>query len=414
MGCSNPKHFFAKRHGRFTIIPPGTILPGQTAPIDPRFAGIKGGWHEGELLALDCGRCKSCLFKLLMSRTGAMLSESQYAPQVAALTLTYGRDPGELTDTRADNAHKMLLPRHIREFRERLRRDSHYGKFRTVIAGEYGELRGRAHWHCIIFKDGDDGEFPEFDYGNKFAHFKHWPHGTSYADRDPGQKAFEYVCAYILKSMAGNKAGSSYMPGVQDVYISASKRPVMGYRHFINQARLAADFMIPPSFQYLPPGANRKYSYTMKDRSRDLYIDAYLDTLADIAPNDPSFGALRRPLMADPQGVAFGRPDDPWMTKAVLDGLRRREALLNPDDPAKLLRAEKAEHAEKIAEQAARAVRHEALERQRRDAAAVQRKLQANRELQVSFRDDPDDPFWDDWDAGAHARAVSKGEWWKI
>lgn len=409
MACRSPRAFFATRGGRFMLVPDGSILPGQDAPVHPDFSGIKGGFHRGEPLKLDCGVCRSCVFKSLMAKVGAMLCESSKSVDTAFLTLTYGRDAGSPTDDRADGAHKVLHPPHIRDFRESLRKDRHYGSFRSVIAGEYGDLFGRAHFHVILF--GEKGTFPQFDYNNPLGHFKHWPHGHVKAVPQPGAKAFTYTAEYALKGLAALRGSPHYKPETSQVYISASQRPVLGYGHFIDQAIRTAEYAIPPSFNYMPPGGNPNYRYTMKDRARDLFMDHYLDRLFQAYPDDPSFKALHLPLMAEPSGIAFGRRDDPWMTKAVFDGLRRRQDRLNPDNPAKLLRAEKAAFLEKISEQVASASREEKRQAEQREAARVQRAHARNRALQVSFRSDPDDPFWDDFDADRSAVAALRS--WK-
>lgn len=409
MACHSPRAFFAPRGGRFMLVPEGSVLPGQSLPVHPDFAGIKGGFHPGEVLYLDCNVCRSCVFKSLMAKVAGMLCEADRSVDTAFLTLTYGRDAGSPTDDRADMAHKILTPPHIRDFREALRKDRHYGSFRSVIAGEYGDLYGRAHWHVILF--GAKGTFPEFDYNNPLAHFKHWPHGHVKAVPQPGAKAFLYTAEYALKGMAAMRGSPHFKPETSQVHISATRRPVLGHEFIIEHATRTADFGIPPSFNLMPPGGNPDYRYTLKDRSRDLYIDHFLDRLSEAYPNDPTFNALDLPLMAEPDGIAFGRRGDPWMQKAVFDGLRRRRDRLNPDDPAKLLRAERAALVEKVSEQAASAAREEKRQAEQREASRVQRAKARNRALQVSFRSDPDDPFWDEYDADRSAVAALRS--WK-
>lgn len=419
MSCQSPKILW-NRHS-FKEMELGDPLPGSPdgmvtqVILDSLLAGEVGEdmrslIRPGHYIPIDCGRCRSCIFKAVMAKTGAMLCEAQFSGEVAFLTMTYRPDAG--SSFRADLADKMLMPHHIRAFRESLRRDPYYGKFRSVIVGEYGDLRGRAHWHCILYSAPGE-PLPEFDY-NCRSEFKHWQHGHTYAEPNPGAKSFSYVAAYCLKTMA---EGSMFGRPSQ-LHISSSRRPVIGHQGFRAQAERAADFQVPPSFNYMPPGGNVRYNYTMKDRARDLYIDAYLDTLALAAPDDETFSALDRPLMAAPKGVAFrgvdafGKPDV-WMHKAVLDGLRRRAERLNPSAPVLLAQADMADFETAMADRQLRQERLNALDAERRAAAAVQAANERNRRFELSMRSDPSDPFWDELDANRFAASVLKGGSWR-
>jgi len=419
--CRNPKLQWVAGFKKMNV---GDFLPG--APddvltyemVERLKAGVCGEEQRslvrsGHYLKLDCGRCSSCLFKAIMAKTGAMLNESQYSGDVCSITLTYRNDEG--SNTRADLSHKMLTPSHIRTFRERLRRDSHYGRFRSLIAGEYGDLTGRAHWHCILWSENGES-LPEFPYDERFQ-FKHWDHGHCFARPNPGQAGFQYVAGYAIKSLLGADVGSTWAKPSQ-LYLTASRRPVLGYRIFAELGVRAAEYGVPPSFNYLPPGGDRKYNYTMKDRSRDLYIDAYLDALAEFRPNDPTFSALSLPLMQAPKGTAFagvdmqGRPDV-WMHKAVIQGLIRRQEWLNPVDPVETAKEDMAEFEAVMADRQLRQDRINAVQAERRHAAAVKAAHERNRRFSESFRMDKDDPFWDDFDANAFAAGVLKGGSWR-
>lgn len=419
--CRNPKLQWIAGFKKMAV---GDILPGSpdchvTYEMFERLkAGVCGDEQgslvrSGHYLRLDCGSCSSCIFKAVMAKTGAMLNESQYSGDVAFLTMTYRPDvPGG--KSRADMADKVLHPPHIRTLRERMRRDSHYGKFRSLIVGEYGDLRGRAHWHVILWSE--DGEsLPEFPHDERFQ-WKHWPHGHCFARPNPGQEAFQYVAGYCLSSLL--RADLGPRGGPSQLYMTASRRPVLGYRIFAELGARAAEFDVPPSFNYLPPGGDRKYNYTMKDRARDLYIDAYLERLAEVRPNDPTFSALSLPLTKAPQGTAFRGVDmnggpDVWMHKAIMQGLIRRRDRLNPVDPVETAKQDMAEFQEVLHERQVVQERINAIQAERRHAAAVKAALERSQRFAESFRDDPSDPYWEAVDAGRYAADVVRSGSWR-
>lgn len=419
--CKNPKYQWVEGFKKMAV---GDFLPGSIdglvtyEMLEKLKAGLLGEEKRsliraGQYLKLDCGGCSSCHFKAVMAKTGAMLNETVYAGDVCFLSMTYRNDEG--SDTRADMAHKVLTPSHIRTLRERMRRDSHYGKFRSLIVGEYGDLKGRAHFHAILWSD--EGEpLPEFPYDEPFQ-FKHWDHGHCFARAHPGQAQFQYVAGYALKSLLGSTSGGAWSAPSQ-LYMSASRRPVLGHRMFAELGARAAEYGVPPSFNYLPPGGDRKYNYTMKDRSRDLYIDAYLDALAEFRPDDPTFSALSLPLMQAPKGTAFrgvavnGGPDV-WMQKAVMQGLVRRQEWFADVDPAETVQADMADLEAALADRQLRQERLNAVEAERRAAAAVKAANERNRLYEMSMRSDPSDPYWDEVDARRFASKLLKGGAWQ-
>ena len=65
------------------------------------------------------------------------------------VTLTYKGDvPGSVT----------LLTADVQKFVRSLRKAGH--KVRYMIAGEYGERKGRAHWHAVLFFKGKVPSLP--------------------------------------------------------------------------------------------------------------------------------------------------------------------------------------------------------------------------------------------------------------
>lgn len=97
--------------------------------------------HKTLEVTLPCGRCISC--RLEHSRQWAVrcMHEAQMHEENSFITLTYA--PEHLpTD---HSIHKS----HIQKFFKRLRKRGI--QFRYFACGEYGEQKGRPHYHAIIF-----------------------------------------------------------------------------------------------------------------------------------------------------------------------------------------------------------------------------------------------------------------------
>lgn len=378
-------------------------LPGGVVTQD--MAGFRnGGFQPGYYLPADCRQCPSCLQKAINSRVGAMLAESSLAHDSAFLTLTYANDAG--SSTRSDLAHRVLMKKHMREFTERIRRDRSLGRCRWFYSGEYGELYGRAHWHVILF--GVDGRFPDFDYSSELSHSRLWPYGHINAKPVPDAKLMAYAAKYAVKSLAGFKESSIFLSGTEAVY-SASARPPLGGEFFADHGRRLADYGVPLSFNYMPAGGIRAANYTVKGRSRKLMANAYLDRLHEMGFDVTRYGSSGR--SADLQaGQPVPRSPDLWVETEIRKVMRERALSLLPDlTPEEDFKELSEAHAER------QAVNQRILDAQarKRHKAAVARQRERSRAFALSFRDDPSDPFWDEFDARRNAVDLLRGGAWK-
>lgn len=113
----------------------------------PRFRLSDGRWLIREFFfRLECRKCSECLQK----RSKELAIQSVFevrscSGQSCVLILTY------------DNEHlgdNVLDYSHVQEFQKRLRRYVQYTynkKIRFLTVGEYGDKKGRMHWHMIVF-----------------------------------------------------------------------------------------------------------------------------------------------------------------------------------------------------------------------------------------------------------------------
>lgn len=407
MACINPKVFMVNGKGRFFVLPQDTVFPGQAGPVHPDYAGFAGrlgpGMHSARPITVDCRVCWSCIVKYQNSMVGALLAETAYAQQAVRFDMTYANDPG--SDTRSDLAHKMLNGRHIREFAERLRKARGFGRVRYLVAGEYGPLYGRAHWHSVlIFEDG----MPEFDFSaDRYNDNRLWPYGFVRARPCETEAGFAYAAKYAVKSTKAMAGNPHYLPGVETV-LRRSRIPPLGQSFFIDQAVKQAEYAVPLSMRYLPPGGASKANYHVRGKAVRLRMaQAYLATLA-AAGHDVSFYGVP-PLGYVPTGSVIPVSGDLDIARLLQEAIRERHLASLPDLS---LEQEAARLVEDFAERQAKQDRINAFQAQRRAAAAVKRAKARSRALALSFRDDPDDPFWDHFDASRYALDVGRNGSW--
>lgn len=394
---------WVKGNGKFSIIPPGTVLPGQDIPVHPDHAGFSGkhskGMHEGQIITVDCRVCSSCIVKYQNALIGACLAETSYAESAVSMTMTYRND--ENSDTRSDLAHKMLIGNHVREFSERLRKARGFGRVRYLVAGEYGPLHGRAHWHAVlIFEDG----MPPFDFSaERYNDNRLWPYGFISAKPCIDEAGFAYACKYAVKSTKAMQGNQHYMPGVETV-MRRSRIPPLGEPFFLERAVQQADFGVPLSMRYMPPGGLEKANYHVRGlASRLRMAHAYLERLADAGHDVAYF--QDKPLGYVPNGRPIPVSPDPDICRLIETACReRRLASL----PSVTLEQEAAQLVSDFRDREVRQERINAAQAERREAAAVQRARERNARMLRESRDEPDNPIWDDWDGDAYASAVQR------
>lgn len=255
--------------------------------ISPNHVWVERG-PKWEQQAVPCRMCWRCKKNRVNDYTARAMAESFTSAFTCALTLTYA--------PRDDLADKVLHPRHFQLFMKRLRRAGH--KVRYLVAGEYGALKGRAHFHAILFfsemANLSEETLPVFynvDHmlnpetsaclsralpDRKMSHIREWPHGHVIADWSATEKAVRYVCKYLLAEEKNN------------AWFSLSKKPPLGAAWFAEKAAIAKGYgTLPHSFEYLPPGCSREKPYLMTGATRRDYLNAITQDVAD------------RPLMSE-------------------------------------------------------------------------------------------------------------------
>lgn len=248
--------------------------------INPSFIWVTRG-PKSEKEPVPCRQCWRCKKNRINDYVGRCLAEIATSQQACTITLTYA--------PRSDLADKVLHPRHFQLFMKMLRRAGH--KVRYLVAGEYGDLRGRAHFHAILFFEQiaparpSDAPFYNPDHLHdplgsqafstqipqmRMSHIREWPHGHVNVDWSADERSIRYVCKYLM-SEDKNRA-----------WFSMSKKPPLGASWFAEKAAMARDLgALPSSFNYLPPGASKDRPYFMSGATRRDYLNAITQDPAD-------------------------------------------------------------------------------------------------------------------------------------
>lgn len=177
-------------------------------------------------LLLPCGSCNHCRLKTSAGNAVRCVHEASMYQDNCFITLTY--DPKYLPTV---NGVGTLNVKDFQDFMKRLRDHCDRGfkyvdprtgekekyeprKVRMYYCGEYGEKRGRPHYHAILFNvDFPDKQLWEIRngyplYRSAFLE-KLWPYGHS----SVGTATFEsaaYVARYIMKKVNGDRAFLHY------------------------------------------------------------------------------------------------------------------------------------------------------------------------------------------------------------
>lgn len=217
-----------------------------------------------------CGHCWACLKNKQWDLIGRALGEAAHCDWSVALTLTY--DDQKLYDPRQT---KFLHHEDFVRFQARLRK-----KFSSkyLAAGEYGERKGRAHWHLLLMGRGT----PPKIKNKKLTNWHLWPYGFIWADWGMSEKKIRYVAKYLIKEkmdVEKRKIDGSH----RMAWVGYSKRPILGEKMIkglaVHQAQAQ---LFPSNLNYLPPGASpTKWRYTLKGKAEEIYFDTLFEVWPD-------------------------------------------------------------------------------------------------------------------------------------
>lgn len=178
-------------------------------------------------VTFGCRNCWQCREVRIQDWVGRCIAESKVSAETYSVTLTYGGGDHERA--------AVLTYSDVQKYFKRLRKAGH--KFKYLVAGEYGSRKGRAHWHAILFFEGDA---PPHELNCNHAD-QYWHHGHVFWEK-PTAKAVRYVCKYIQKDTDDDERQGQFM---------MSKKPPIGHRYFMKMAEAyVADGLSPPDLRY--------------------------------------------------------------------------------------------------------------------------------------------------------------------
>lgn len=228
---------------------------------------------NGQLVA--CRECWQCRERKINDWVGRCVAESKTSTSCNMITLTYGKalegaDLGEADHVRAS----VLTYRDVQHYFKRLRKNGY--PMRYFAVGEYGSMKGRAHWHIIVFWKG---EVPEHDLGGIRFMEKHWPHGLSHWDK-VYPKSIRYVCKYIQKDMGKDE---------RQAHLAMSKKPPLGDQYFRNRAETYVRNGLAPqdlfyTFEDCVDKHGEKINFQMFSVTADNFLEHYLNTWKEAYP----------------------------------------------------------------------------------------------------------------------------------
>jgi len=232
------------------------------APVT-MWVGPKG---DKRAVLVACHDCWQCRENRINDWVGRNIAESKTARSSHAVTLTYGRG----LNGDADHPRAVVLTySDVQKFFKLLRR--HGFPVRYFVTGEFGSFKGRAHWHVMLYWQGD---VPPHEIDTRFME-KHWPHGFSFWTK-PTHAAIRYNCKYILKDV-----GEMERQG----HLAMSKEPPLGAVYFDGLAKLHAEqglapqtleYTFPEVDKFLKDGTREIVRFRLRDRSADLFLLAFL------------------------------------------------------------------------------------------------------------------------------------------
>jgi hypothetical protein len=171
-----------------------------------RYLVFKRNQSNGQMAEIACGQCAGC--RLVRSREWAVriMHELKYHDDSCFLTLTYEDEhlPRDLG----------LVKEHFQKFMKRLRKQLDHRHIKYFYCGEYGEQKGRPHFHAIVLGWRPTDANIHLGYDTKLftspSLERLWGKGyVSVAEVTFDSSA--YVARYVMKKITGDLAEDHYI-----------------------------------------------------------------------------------------------------------------------------------------------------------------------------------------------------------
>lgn len=246
--------FFSSKTGKPIYIVKGYDIDYIYKPINQLYAEQKTqsfnkvfrDYKIYNYIEVPCGSCIECRLEHARQWAFRCVKEAQQHKFNMMATLTYSEDTvprsfgidkeGELVPT------VTLCKRDVQLFLKRLRKNTGQ-KFRYFYCGEYGEKRGRPHYHIIFFglrlQDLKFWKFSILEWSKEKNQLftseimnKTWQKGIV-ALNEVSFESCAYVARYVTKKYKGSDSEEHYKRlGQVPEYICMSRRPGIGEAFF--------------------------------------------------------------------------------------------------------------------------------------------------------------------------------------
>lgn len=180
-------------------------------------------------IQLPCGQCFGCRRKKAVQWGARAVHETFLHPFSSFITLTY------------EDAPSGLIHRDYQHFMKRFRENNSELQIRQLMCGEYGDQRGRPHFHALIWGTDFFHDRRRFKQANGYWLYNsakldsYWGHGYATISNVTFESA-AYVGGYCFKKINGKDAPDSswYPPDTvtgelrKKEYIIPSRSPAIG------------------------------------------------------------------------------------------------------------------------------------------------------------------------------------------
>lgn len=235
------------------------------------------GFEDMEVL-LPCGQCMGCRVVHKQAWAVRAMHEAYMHEENCFITLTYAPEhlPSDMS----------LNHRHVQLFMKRLR--TNLGRpLRYLMCGEYGEKRGRPHYHMLLFgesfsadrtrvREPEKGKHPLYRSERLLSAWK-----LGHADFGVGVHADSaaYVAGYVTKKVTGKKADEVDENGLKpyELFDSATGEIIQRTPEYARMSRRPG---LGAGFYDLYGHEIRRDDFVVVDGKR-LRVPKYYDNMSD-------------------------------------------------------------------------------------------------------------------------------------
>lgn len=234
MGLFYGSAWSTRPKGYMTCYHPLTLYKVNYSTLATKKQPLRGLLHGGDPtkpVQVPCSKCWGCRLERARQWSIRCMHEKQMHDESCFITLTYNDE-----HVTHGGQSLTLYPRDLQLFLKRLRKK--YGqKIKFFACGEYGEKKGRPHYHALIFGLDFKDRIPIPTRGENPLYTSPslqqlWSaNNMAIGDVSIGDVTFEsasYVARYIMKKKLGKTAGHYKRVGIEPEFTRMSRRPGIG------------------------------------------------------------------------------------------------------------------------------------------------------------------------------------------